>query len=488
MAAIGTGQAVLLVLFIFGVRDEVSAQSSKNHTLYLLTLLSYPSIFNDIANSDANATAPGAYLAVSDINNRTDVLADYRLELITADGGCSVDWVGVISLIYNLYYAERKQIVGIVGPECSEAAEALAFLTGRPEMALLNVHLGNAPELANRTLYPYSYGIFPSYSVVVDSIVALFQYNNWTRAGVLYTPDVLIDYNSFLLFQNKMEGIASLFLYPASLTYLPLEDLRRSYVRVIVSFLTGEILQRVLSLAYYKNLVYPNYQWILFEPNDDGDVSFVYQGELYECSNEQLVMTQFKNIDLVLLLDNNPQGVGGTISHIDYDIVNNACPNTSSYSIYCYATFDIVWALAQALNNSIEPLREIGLSLSNYTYGKYAYTQIVKQQMNTLSFNGLLGAIRFNSSTGYIWNVPNTIYQSHMSSLIGNFTNGILTINSSSAVFISTAFEEKLILVTNPLAVIVIIVEAVAAVLVMLIHILNTCSVQPSRKHQGLQY
>ena len=323
-------------------------------------------------------------------------------------------------------------------------------------------------------MYPYSYGIFPSYSVVVDSIVALFQYNNWTRAGVLYTPDILIDYSSFVLFQKKVDGIASLFMYPASLTYLLLEDLRHSYVRVIVSFLRNEILQRVLCLAYYKNMTYPNYQWILFEPNNDSDVSFIYQGELYECSKEQLVTSQFQHIELVA---NNPQGVGATISHIDNDIVNNTCPNTSSNSIYCYALFDIVWALAQALNNSIEPLREVGLSLSNYTYGKYAYTQIVKQQMNMLSFNGLLGAAQFNSSTGYICNVLCTIYNYHndlYSSLIGNFTNGILAINSSSAVFVSTNFEEKLILVSYPLAVIVIIVEAVAAVLVMLIHILNT--------------
>lgn len=46
--------------------------------------------------------------------------------------------------------------------------------------------------------------------------------------------------------------------------------------------------------------------------------------------------------------------------------------------------------------------------------------------------------------------------------------------SSSIAVFVSTNFEEKLILVSTPLAVVVIIVEAVAAVLVIWVHILNT--------------
>ena len=213
-------QAVLIVLRLLVL--EASVLSGKNHTLYPLSLLSYPNNNTSLESSisDANDIIPGAYLAVSDINNRSDVLADYRLELIAADDGCNISWLGIINLISNLYYADHKQIVGIVGPRCSDSTKAVASLTGRPEIALLNVHLGNAPELANRTLYPYSYGIRPPTSVDVDAVVALFSYNKWTRAAVLYNPDMLVDYNSFVLFQNKIMGIAN--LSPASLTYLPL--------------------------------------------------------------------------------------------------------------------------------------------------------------------------------------------------------------------------------------------------------------------------
>ena len=466
-------QTILLVLLVCG-RDEASAQSAagKNHTLYLLSLLSYPNNNTSLkpATSDANDIIPGAYLAVSDINNRSDVLADYRLELIAADDGCNISWVGIINLINNLYYADHKQIVGIVGPRCSDSTKAVASLTGRPEIALLNVHLGNAPELANRTLYPYSYGIRPPTSVAVDAVVALFSYNKWTRAGVLYNPDMLVDYNSFVLFQKKLTRIASLnFVSPASLTYLPLDELRNSFVRVIVSFLRGETLKRVLCLAYYKNMTYPGYQWILFEPNNDSNVTFVYQGEQYECSGEQLVMTQNKSINIV---SDNPPGDTATVSNINQRILFDVC----EFNILCYILFDVVWALALALNNTVKPLEESGLSLYNYTYGKYAYTQIVQQQMNTLSFSGEWGAVQFNSSTGFISNITCTIYQSDYSTPIGYYTfpDGVLEVNSSIAVFVSTNFEEKLILVSTPLAVVVIIVEAVAAVLVIWVHILNT--------------
>ena len=412
-------QTLLLVLLVFGVRDEASAQSAagKNHTLYLLSLLSYPNNNTSLESSisDANDIIPGAYLAVSDINNRSDVLADYRLELIAADDGCNISWVGIINLINNLYYADHKQIVGIVGPRCSDSTKAVASLTGRPEIALLNVHLGNAPELANRTLYPYSYGIRPPTSVAVDAVVALFSYNKWTRAAVLYNPDMLVDYNSFVLFQNKIMGIANLsFVSPASLTYLPLDELRNSYVRVIVSFLRDVTLKRVLCLAYYKNMTYPGYQWILFDPNEDSNVSFVYQGEQYECSGEQLVMTQNQSI---MIESDNPPGDAALVSGIDQKILLDEC----QYPYLCYVLFDVVWALALALNNSVEPLRENGLSLHDYTYGKYAYTQIVQQQMNMLSFSGEWGAVQFNSSTGYISNITCTIYQSDYNTVIGNF-------------------------------------------------------------------
>ncbi|KAL5476006.1 hypothetical protein EMCRGX_G025901, partial [Ephydatia muelleri] len=184
-------QAILLLLLIFAGRDGVSAQSGKNHTLYLLSLLAYPNNNTSLepSISDGYDIIPGAHLAVSDINNRSDVLTDYRLELLTAADGCNVDWIAVVNLIDYLYYKE-------------------ASITGRPEIALLNVHLGSAPELADRTLYPFSYGIRPPTSTDVDAVIALFKYNKWTHAAVLYNSEMLVDYNSFLLFQEKIKGTA----------------------------------------------------------------------------------------------------------------------------------------------------------------------------------------------------------------------------------------------------------------------------------------
>ena len=175
--------ACLTTLLVIAVGSPRVTAAKKSETLYLLSLLSY--FDNDTSSlqpgrTDGAAIIAGAELAVAEINNRSDLLENYRLELIPANDGCIFSWKSVISLIDNLYYG-GKQIVGIIGPECSDAAKAVASLTGKPEIALINVHLGSAPELADRSLYPYSFGINPSTTNRIDSMLALFAYNNWTR-------------------------------------------------------------------------------------------------------------------------------------------------------------------------------------------------------------------------------------------------------------------------------------------------------------------
>ena len=358
---------VFAALLVIVVGSQIGVVDKPN-TLYLLSLLSYPDTDPSLVPSrtDGRTIIAGAQLALQEINNRTDVLANYNLELIPADDGCNFSWKAVISLIDNLYYSGGKQIVGIIGPECSDATEAVAPLTGQPEIALINVQLGSAPGLGNRSLYPYSFGINPSTSNAIDSMVALFVHNNWTRAAVLYSPDMLVNYDSFLLFKEKLNGMVNLsFVSPATPDYLPLEALRSTYVRVIVSFLSAEILQRALCLAFHMGMTYPRYQWLLLTANQTDSAYFVYDNSMYSCGDEEIGLVVKQSLAF------NPstysQYTSSTYTHLNSsNVQGRVCSGDS----YCIALFDAVWAMAVALNNSIGPLSERGLSLSNYTYGK----------------------------------------------------------------------------------------------------------------------
>ena len=351
-----------LLLIVIGCHSDMAP---KSETLYLLSLLSYPDPSGDhsLRPSVTNGRdiIPGAKLAIQEINNRTDILTNYKLELIEADDGCNISWKSIISLINNLYY-EGKHIVGIIGPQCSDSTKAVASLTGKSEIALINVHLGSAPELGNRSLYPYSFGIFPPTSNVIDALVALFVRNKWTRAAVLYNPDMLVDYNSFRLFEKKIHGTANLsFVSPANQDYLPLVALKSTFVRVIVAFLRDETLGRVLCVAYRMGMTYPNYQWLLLGSYPTFPMSFVYNKIKYSCNESE------SDKETLLVQSTSYHEYDATrYTQLDMGYANKTCAN----NVYCFAIFDAVWAYALALNNSIDALGKIGLTLSNYTFGQ----------------------------------------------------------------------------------------------------------------------
>ena len=480
-----TSSIYLTAFLVIAVGTRLNWALEKPKTLYLLSLLSF--FDNDTSFfTDGESIIAGAELAVAEINNRSDLLENYRLELIPANDGCILSLKSVISLIDNLYYG-GKQIVGIIGPECSDAAKAVASLTGKPEIALINVHLGSAPELADRSLYPYSFGIYPSTTYQIDTMLALFAYNNWTRAAVLYSADMLVNYNSFLLFREKLNqnGAVNLsFVSPATLDYIPLEALRSTYVRVIVSFLRADTLQRTLCLAYHMGMTYPKYQWILFaHPLEQAP--FVYYGKSYTC-NETAILNAF-NHSLAFYYDiYSQQPAVLKYTQLSDEYLSGICGKDDSGSGDCFALFDVVWAFAVSLNNSIEPFERNGLPLSNYTYGKEKYTQIIRQQMYGLNFTGVAGrVIQFNQHDGYISSARTNIYEiTPPRSIVATYSGSDgIQVDQYTAVFVSTNFEEVHTLVSLPLAAVFIVVDAIAALLVLGIHFVNTAY----RNHKAIK-
>ena len=92
-----------------------------------------------------------------------------------------------------------------------------------------------------------------------------------------------------------------------------------------------------------------------------------------------------------------------TYTKLDMDYVTNMVCAQDMTARDCVALFDAVWAYAVALNNSIDALEEIGLTLSNYTFGEEKCTQIIQHQMYMLNFSGVVrNTIQFDPLNGYI--------------------------------------------------------------------------------------
>ena len=134
--------------------------------------------------------------------------------------------------------------------------------------------------------------------------------------------------------------------------------------------------------------------------------------------------------------------------------------------------------VCRGFKQSIDALEEIGLTLSNYTFGEGKCTQKIQDQMYMLNFSGVVGnTIQFDRQNGYISSAASyNIKVNSTDDFIGMYTilDGIIMYPEATVVFVATDFDETHILVSLPLAVVIIMVDVIGVLLVLGIHVMNT--------------
>ncbi|KAL5493588.1 hypothetical protein EMCRGX_G014792 [Ephydatia muelleri] len=153
---------ILLLVEVFSFL-EANEIPNQRCVLNILSILPYPSTISTVVESDGPDMIPAGYLALEIINNRSDILEDYHLELIDGQAGCGAAVLELSErvLVKEVFYSE-KNIVGLVGPRCYDSAERVGLVTAKDGIALVNIHTSSASILGNATLYPYSLGTSPS--------------------------------------------------------------------------------------------------------------------------------------------------------------------------------------------------------------------------------------------------------------------------------------------------------------------------------------
>ena len=152
-------------------------------------MLSYPDPLGRkalaAAFDDGHDIAPAAYLAVEQINNRSDLLTDYHVELLHLDGGCDVTERTVVGI--NNLACSCKPIVGIVGPSCGTSALPVGEFTGRDQFSMATIHYGERNILGSRKIFPFAFGILGANIINIQAFTDLILWNNWTRIVLLYS-------------------------------------------------------------------------------------------------------------------------------------------------------------------------------------------------------------------------------------------------------------------------------------------------------------
>ena len=433
----GKEQYCSLVSFLLVFATCEIAAGEKNAlnrtSLHLLTFLPFP-------------TSPGALLAPSFdfgcdlisavrvalriVNGRRDLLRGYRLEAIFADGGCDVTSATYVSFAKQVFgeaskdrntverRGRRKKIAGVIGPLCSASAEVVSKLTGRSEIAFIQLHSGGfAPsggEYGGRE-EPYSFSIRTPDTVLNEAVIAFMRRLEWKRVAVLYDPGTLFYHKLYENFVRQttsdeiglVEEIFSARHIPKSIS-----SIRKSLLRVVVVFVGPVLASNLLTLAYSSGLVYPHYQFVIMAasvlniPQKSRKIG--KHGSLG--ANDKVV----KALEGALLIQNilsavdvnrtTDVGISFNEFHKLYSkqlhkdqYQLSMCKSKLRVSLYGAVAFDMVWAFSLALNTSISTLKDQGIELSSYGYGMPHITDILSREIIKLKFEGLSGPIDFKS-------------------------------------------------------------------------------------------
>ena len=389
--------------------------NDSRYPLPVLLLLPYPDPRVNSGWDRGLELLPAARVAVREVNNHTDILPGYKLQLIErrSDGcGIPVTSEGIVNFVDSVFHGgTNENVLAILGLVCSTVTTAVSPIAGREEVNLVQLAIANSDTLRDRDRFPHLWRIISAASVNINAALSLMESFNWTRVGLIYDGAGVFFRSSADVFRS---AITSNEKYTLLLDQSIEEDptfiesaidlVRSNGVRIIFVSATVPEAKMLMCEAAKKNVIWPGYVWIFHSRTSE---------ELFDptCDVDNLN----KAIENVTLIDLSLQGrqenetlVSGLtykqyLEAYDREL-ENVRSEFESYLTYFNFTnnpfsnpmYDEVWALALALNASLPELESRRIYLENHHYNRSEVTNIVESYLREIQFEGLVGKVSFN--------------------------------------------------------------------------------------------
>uniref|UniRef100_A0AAX7US07 G-protein coupled receptors family 3 profile domain-containing protein n=1 Tax=Astatotilapia calliptera TaxID=8154 RepID=A0AAX7US07_ASTCA len=344
------------------------------------------------------ACLPAAQMALDLVNNRTDILPDYELELIHYDSMC--DPGEATKLLYDLLYTEPIKIV--LMPGCSSVSTLVAEAARMWNLIVLS-YGSSSPALSNRQRFPTFFRTHPSATLHNPTRVQLFQKWKWTKiATIQQTTEVFTSTLDDLEERVKEAGIEisvrqSFLTDPA----VAVKNLKRQDARIIVGLFYETEARKVFCEVYKEKLYGKKYVWFLIGWYADN--WFKIKDPSINCTVEQMTEAVEGHVttEIVML---NPETVRGASNLTSQEFLAQLMsklggknPEETGGFQEAPLAYDAVWALALALNKTVGPLRAKGHRLEDFNYNNRDITAEIYRAMNTSSFEGVSGHVVFDA-------------------------------------------------------------------------------------------
>ncbi|XP_077454709.1 gamma-aminobutyric acid type B receptor subunit 1-like isoform X2 [Stigmatopora argus] len=344
------------------------------------------------------ACMPSAQMALDLVNNRSDILPDYELELIHYDSMC--DPGESTKLLYDLLYTEPIKIV--LMPGCSGVSTIVAEAARMWNLIVLS-YGSSSPALSNRQRFPTFFRTHPSATLHNPTRVQLFQKWKWTRiATIQQTTEVFTSTLDDLEQRVKEAGIEisvrqSFLTDPA----VAVKNLKRQDARIIVGLFYETEARKVFCEVFKEKLYGKKYVWFLIGWYADN--WFKIKDPAVNCTVDNLTEAVEGHVttEIVML---NPETVRGVSNMTSQEFLGSLMsrlggmnPEETGGFQEAPLAYDAVWALALALNKTVAPLKAKGRRLEDFNYNNKDITSEIYRALNTSSFEGVSGQVVFDA-------------------------------------------------------------------------------------------
>ena len=343
--------------------------------------------------------ATAARLAVEQINNRSDLLQGYRVELVEATSDecntTSLDYTqGLVSFVKSAVHSTDLNVVGVVGLLCSAVTDGLSPVIGRKGSDLIQISGSTSPILRDSDTHPRLYRVATSSAIYADVVVELMRKNSWTRisyfhdiAGTYYTSTAEATINLF----NSQEDLT--ITYSRSLDSGSTSSVRASLEGFIASgriafvSLSPANVATFLCTTLQLGITWPDYVYILQDYQLQDLLGL--PADLWTCD-------MMKAIEGVVLLNYRFENDQNT-TLVSGETYAQLQRHNEKGSPLWNLIYDEVWSFGLALNGSQAALLKRGFSLSDYQLGNGQISDIVEDTFKNVTFQGASGVIRFSS-------------------------------------------------------------------------------------------
>ena len=481
-----------------------SVQNNGNETIYLLTVGPFPDPQGRQGFEPSWIGGPAmiaaARIARNHINERSDILPGYHLELLEENSGCSIVSEYAISLAKHTSTDKRK-VAGIIGPVCSDSTKLLAPVIANEKITIIQISAATSPALVN-VAYNTTLRTISSSLIYAKAFIALMRHNYWRRVAALYDGErthFQISFSEFIAKVEEDDILSVEYESPLYEHFLPIEEIRRRQIRIIFAFVPSGTAAQLMCLAYHMGYTYPTYQWIFHDRPISSFVKTIevtHNNKMYKCSKrtmEEAITGIILNNYILKSLDANEKSLPVNVSYKEYDaqydkfyeeVLKERKLNESDVSAsgpnWAGVYYDATWAMALALNNSIPEFAEKGLSLTDYTFGQKENTDIILRKLMEVDFKGVsAGKVNFQADSRDSFSVLkvsqvkcSTKNCSDLEEIqVGTFHVN-LTVNDSKA-FINDTFGNHLVTVHIAIGSLVLLLTAAILIVMVMMQLTN---------------